>query len=263
MLNDYILIPYEFKTKNITIVPLADLHIGAKSCRMNDIKKILKEIETSKNTYCVLAGDVIDNGIIAGKGLGVYDNKCSPMEQIKNCVELLRPLAKKGKILAVVSGNHEDRTTKFVDVNPLYLICSELGIQDVYRDSLAIVKIQLGSVGNNEGVCKRQTYTIMVHHGKGSSETAIKKDHDFINSFEGADVIITGHTHNGRIAKFNKKFINKQNNIVTDREITCIVCNSFLDDASYALKSMLVGTSNSIISFDIYSGKSKKIITHI
>lgn len=190
-----------------------------------------------------------------------YDNNYSPLKQIEKAVELLKPI--KDKILAVVSGNHEARSEKAVNMNPLYLICSELGIQDKYRNNLAIAKIQVGSKCNNEGISKRQTYTLLIHHGKGSSETAIKKDHDFINSFEGADCIITGHTHQQRAAKFKKKIINKQSNIVSDKEITTIVCNSFLDDSDYALKNMLTGSACSIMCLDLIAGKKKNILVHM
>ncbi len=254
MYTDFDLIVKQFKNE-INIIPLSDLHLGASTCMLKEIKETIKIIEQTPNCYTVLVGDIIDNGVITGKGLGVYDNVLSPMKQIEQAVELLRPI--KDKILACVSGNHEDRSEKASNINPMYLICCELGILDVYRNNLAILKVQIGE--RQESSHRRKTYTLLVHHGRGTSESAIKKDWDFIGKFEGVDGIITGHTHNPRNAKFEKIVVDSHNNVVFKREISIIVCNSFLKEADYALKSMLVGASNSISKVRLCKGKNKKI----
>lgn len=255
MLKDYELLTYNFP-REITIIPLSDLHIGASNCNLNEIKKVVNQIKEKDDCYTILCGDIIDNAVLVGKNLGMFD-AMSPMKSIQQAIEILEPI--KDKILCVLSGNHEARSEKVADVNPLLLICSELGIKDLYRSSLGIVKIQLGN-RESSGKDKRQTYTFLIHHGKGTSETAIKKDLEFINQWEGCDCIITGHTHAGRVAKKNKKVINPHNNNVIDKQIVVVVCNSFLNDADYALKNMMVGTSNDIITIKLKLGH-KKILT--
>lgn len=253
------IITHQFKNE-IQIVPLGDLHIGASQCMLKEIKETIDYIANNENVYTILLGDIIDNGVIAGKvASAVYDNNISPLKQVQYAVDLLRPI--KDKILGVVSGNHEMRSEKVVNVNPLYLICSELGITHLYNDSLGIIKINLGAKKNNEGLGRKQCYTLLIHHGKGTAESAIKKDHDFINQFEGVDCIITGHTHNSRVAKFKKMVVNKFSNIVSEKDITIIVCNSFLKEAEYGLQNMLVGANNDILMFDLKLGH-KKIVCH-
>lgn len=254
MENDFKVIQKLFKDE-ICVIPLSDLHLGAKSCMLKEIKETIKHIAETPNCYTVLVGDIIDNGVITGKALGVYDNVLSPMQQITQAVELLKPI--KNKILACVSGNHEDRTEKSTNINPMYLICAELGITDIYRNNLAIMKVQIGERKETSHI--RKSYTILIHHGKGTSETAIKKDLEFLGKFEGVDGIITGHTHNPRNAKFEKIVVDNHNNSVSKREIAIIVCNSFLKDADYALKTMLVGANNSISKIFFRKGKNKKI----
>lgn len=256
MYTDFEIIQKSFKNE-ITIVPLSDLHLGAKNCMLKEIKETIKMIQETPNCYTVLVGDIIDNGVITGKGLGVYDNNLSPMQQIEQAIEILRPI--KDKILACISGNHEDRSEKAVNINPMYLVCAELGILESYRNNLAILKVNLGVRKNNDGKGRRQSYTLLIHHGKGTSESAVKKDLEFIGKFEGVDGIITGHTHNPRNAKFEKIVIDNHNNAVIKREISIIVCNSFLREADYALKSMLVGASNSISKVKLLKGLKKKI----
>lgn len=263
MLKDFELITHTFQTDKITIIPISDVHISAANCKLNEFKSVVKYIVETPNVYCTLGGDIIDNGIISGKvASAAYDNVDSPMQSIKKAADILKPLAEKNKILGVVSGNHCMRSEKIVDINPMYLICSELGIQDLYRRNLAIIKVQLGDRNNNKGIGKLQTYTILLHHGKGTSKNALDKDYEFINQFEGADIIFTGHVHQGRVVKRTKKFINKQCNKATNRDVTEIVTNSFLDDCDYALQNMMVGNNSTIISIDLLSGKKKNTVVH-
>lgn len=252
---------YTINEPSIMIIPLADLHIGADNCNIAEIKKAIKLIQETPNCYCTLGGDIVDNGVLVGKNLGVFASSMSPMKAISKAVELLTPI--KSRILCAVSGNHELRSEKVADINPMYMIMSELGLQDKYRRSLAIFKVQLGAKCNNQGIGKRQTYTFLVHHGCSSAESAIKKDFEFINSFEGADIIITSHTHKGRVAKGKKNVINKQSDIVSERETTVVITNSFLDDAEYAMEKMLSGTVKTLVSLEIFSGKKKTTKTHL
>lgn len=254
------ILEYNFKVPKIRIVPLADLHIGASGCDIKAIKQTIEFIKMNDNTYTVLVGDIIDNAVLTGKNLGIYDNYKTPIEQVKEAVELLKPI--ENKILGAVSGNHEARSERISDINPMYLICAELGILDKYKKTIEVIKIGLGARDNNAKLGRRQTYTILLHHGIGTAENIVKKGNSFINTFEGVDAIVLGHTHNVRTAKFNKKVVDSKNNLILDKETTVIVCNSYLKDSDYALKSMLQSTSISQVSFTLQTG-IKKILVEI
>lgn len=222
---------------------------------IKEIKDVIRYIKETPNVYCTLGGDILDNSVLVGKNLGVFDSNMTPMQSIEFAVELLKPI--KDKILMVISGNHEDRSAKVTDINPMYMICCELGIQDLYRPSLAVAKINLGDREKTN-----QCYTILLHHGKGTDHSAVKKDHEFMKNFNGVDLCITGHTHNGKVAKYNVYDINKFTNKIVPRQITIVVTNSFLKDAEYGIKQMLVGASNEVISIDLLLQKEKKIKVH-
>lgn len=257
MHSDFELIEYQFN-KEIKIIPISDVHIGASAFMEKEFKETIKYIEENENVYTVLAGDIIDNAVVCGKiASAVYDNVLSPMQQVEKAIELLRPI--KDKILGCVLGNHCYRTAMATGINPMTLICAELGIQNIYRENLAIIKIKIGKREEKP----RQTYTLLVHHGIGTDNSAIKKDKEFINSFEGADIIVTGHVHCGKCSQHVKKVIDPHNGNVFDKVITTIICNSYLGEASYAIKNMMLGTPHSIISFDLTKRKNKKVIVHI
>lgn len=254
------LITHTFKINNITIIPISDCHIGAVGFKEKELKTIIKYIADTPNVYCTLGGDILDNAVLTGKNLGVFDSTQAPLLAIDYAAKLFEPI--KHKILAGISGNHEERSEKATTLNPMHTLMLKLQLEHLYRGKLAVIKIQLGSRCNNEGIGKRQTYTILLHHGTGTAESAIKKDMDFIKGFDGADIICTGHTHMPRIAPFPIEDINKQSDIITPRDAWIVVSNAFLD-ADYALGSMKTSTSTVPVIIDIYSGKQKQILVQM
>lgn len=257
MLKDFDMLEYQFNDE-IKILPISDVHLGHPSFMEKEFKETIKYIQEHDNVYTILGGDICDNAVICGtKSIGVLENNLSPMQQVEKAVELLTPI--KDKILGCVLGNHSYRSMQVTGINPVAMICSELGISNVYRENLAIIKIKIGKREDKN----RATYTILLHHGTGSENSAVKRDKEFINSFEGADIIVTGHVHNGKCSQHVKKIIDPHNNNVFDKTVTTIICNSYLGDASYALRSMLIGSPHSIISFDLIKSRKKRVVVHI
>ncbi len=176
---------------SIEIHPLADLHIGDMSC---DYKAILSELEYIKNTpncYCVLDGDLMDTAIASSIG-DTYSSTHSPMEQLQECVKLFEPI--KDKILAVTSGNHENRHYKTNGIDTTQLMCSQLGIADRYSPTTALVYIRFG---NDSRHSRKMCYTMYMTHGGGGG----RKEGGKINrladlaTIVDADIYVSGHTH--------------------------------------------------------------------
>lgn len=175
---------------SIEIHPLADLHIGDMAC---DYKAILAELEYIKNTpncYCVLDGDLMDTAIASSIG-DTYSSTHSPMEQLQECVKLFEPI--KDKILAVTSGNHENRHYKTNGIDTTQLMCSQLGIADRYSPTTALVFIRFGDNAKHRRMC----YTMYMTHGTGGG----RKEGGKINrladlaTIVDADIYVSGHTH--------------------------------------------------------------------
>lgn len=143
---------------------------------------------------------------------------------------------------------------KIADINPLYLICSELGIQDLFRKSFAIIKITLG-----ERKKVNQCYTLLLHHGKGTAKSALSKDIEFLGYINGIDIEITGHTHKGMLSKDKCYEVNKFVNKVVPRLRSYVITNSFLGECDYGKKSMLIGACNELAYVDIFLQRDKKI----
>jgi predicted phosphodiesterase len=183
----------------IELHPMADLHLGDAHC---DYKSILERIEYIKNTpnaYCILDGDLMDTAIANSVG-DTYGATLQPMEQLKHCVKLFEPI--KDKILAVLPGNHEQRITRQDGIDITQIMCSQLGIQDKYSPTSALLFIRFGE-RKTQHHSRRQLYTIYVTHGSGGG----RKEGGKINRLADlagivdADIYVMGHTHLPAILK--------------------------------------------------------------
>ncbi len=183
-------LPY---AEQIEVHPMADLHIGDSQC---DYKLILDRIEYIKNTanaYCILDGDLMDTAIASSIG-DTYAANIQPMEQLKHCVRIFEPI--KDKILAVLSGNHENRVYKSDGIDLTEIMCNQLGITDRYSPTTALLFIRFGK-GAGEHENRPQRYTAYITHGAGGGRKEGGKVNRLADlaSIVDADIYIHGHTH--------------------------------------------------------------------
>lgn len=163
ILPDNILIEHRFpENQDITIIPVADVHLGAKECMEQEFFDFLKMVESSPDIYLVLAGDLINNATRSSIS-NVFEDRYRPSEQKKMMAKLLEPV--KDRILCAIPGNHEARSGKDADDDPMYDIMCKMDIEDRYRENLAIVKIRMGD--NRSHGEKNPTYVLAVCHGAG------------------------------------------------------------------------------------------------
>ena len=184
-------LPYADK---IEIHPMADLHIGDAHCDYKGILERLEYIKNTPNAYVILDGDLMDTAIANSVG-DTYGATLQPMEQLKHCVKLFEPI--KDKILAVLTGNHESRVYRTDGLDITQLMCSQLGLQDRYSPTTALMFVRFGEQTRNASKNRRQLYTIYVTHGSGGG----RKEGGKVNRLADlacivdADCYVMGHTH--------------------------------------------------------------------
>lgn len=177
----------------IQIVPIADLHIGDPRSDLKVIKGLISYTLSEKKAYTILNGDLMDVAIAASIG-STYDAVAQPAEQLRVCEELFGPLARQGKILAIVGGNHEERIRKQVGIDMTHLLAKQLNCEDVYADTGALLFLSTGTSSHGKG---KTTYSIYIGHGHGGGRRPGGK----INALEDygkivdADIYVVGHTH--------------------------------------------------------------------
>ena len=210
----------------LEIHPFADEHIGDEYC---DIKRLLARIEYVKNTpnaYCILDGDIVDNATKTSIG-DTYTQEFNPMEQLQKAVEMFSPI--KDKILCITHGNHENRTYKKEGINLSYLIAAQLGLQDRYTPTSAVIFLRFGK-GNKHLHDRKISYTIYALHGSGGGRKEGAKAIRLADmaSIIDTDIYIHSHTHlpmvikqafhridvmNSTVAIVDKLFVNTAANL--------------------------------------------------
>lgn len=205
------------------------MHIGAKEADIDGFKAFLKRIEQDEDSYLVIVGDLLNNGL-KDSLTNVYEETMPPHMQVEKAVELLTPLA--GKILGCVGGNHERRST---DIDIMAQVMTLIGEPELYRPNMAFIRVKL----KNGEKRTQDNYSLMLVHGKTES-----KKRRLSYAVEGVDAIISGHTHNGIVEKPARLVFNT-NNKVTVKPLVSLTATSWLSYGGYAARSLMLPSATS------------------
>ncbi len=205
-------------TEPIYIVTLADAHLGHMLCNLQKFQETINFILENDNVYCILLGDLAETATRESVGLGMFDENMHASDQLDLLAKLLKPLAVAGKILAIVTGNHEMRIFYMTGLDPSKLLAERLGIP--YNGYQAYLNLIVGN----------QNYQIVAWHGAGGGSTNIGKIKAAEKLKESVlcDVIISGHTH---ARSYHDDFIDiiQENGQVKRHHRHYIVCGSYLE----------------------------------
>ncbi|MDE2102393.1 MAG: hypothetical protein KGL39_34420 [Patescibacteria group bacterium] len=186
------LVAYDFNDRkrfpqqpnSIELIHLTDLQYGSKGFQRERFLHYRDWITANPNRFVFLGGDLIDAATILSVA-SPYDNTEEPIDQIDGVVELLEPLAAKGRLLGYVGGNHERRTIKtFGDCGRT--IARELKVP--YSRGVQLIDINFG---------KHDPFKVSLFHGCGSARTKGAKAqalHRFMQQ-HGSTLYLIGHLH--------------------------------------------------------------------
>lgn len=239
--------------KDITILPIADVHIGDKLSNLKLFKEALERIKKEPNTYTIINGDLCNMALKNSKS-DVYSDSLSPMQQVITVADYLEPI--KNKILVIGTGNHEDRTAKETNIDVTRLIARELGIEERYANSWWYLYLTFG-----QDVKKRPiTYGITGIHGYGGGRRSGGK----LNRLEDmtqvviADLYLMSHTHKPISTKNCIYMPYYQSKALSKQEMYYLMTNSFLEsDGGYAEKMGFPPSNTSLTEAQLCSTKRK------
>lgn len=230
MLDDFDAIRHDLEPRTIKVWAMADAHIGARECDLDGLRAFVRRVQADPDSYLVLVGDILNNGV-KDSLTNVYEETMPPSMQVQAAVDLLRPVS--DRILGVVGGNHERRSAKAVDLDPMYAVCVHLGIQDLYRPNMAFVRVSM----RNGRV--QQVYNLLITHGRSA---AAKRR--FAYSVEGVDAVITGHTHDGLLEKPARICMTGKGNVVV-KPLISLTATSWLRYGGYGAANLYAPKSTS------------------
>ena len=238
MMDDFTTINHRFEDE-IDIVPIADVHFGAIEHATREWEDFLLALKGKPNTYIVLVGDLINNGVRSAVG-NPFQQTHSPSEQKEIMTEYLKPIA--DRILCCVSGNHEARTAKETDQQLCYDIMARLAIEDRYREYAAFMKVGIGTRQAQKHKAANAVYTICVTHGSvGGRLTGgtINRAEDFAVMVEGLNALVVGHSHKGAVTRPRTLVFDARNDRVTWQDRVIVSAESWMNYGGYALGKML------------------------
>lgn len=215
----------------LEIHTFADEHIGDEHCDIKRLKERIEYVKNTPNAYCIMNGDILDNATKTSIG-DTYTQELNPMKQLQCAMDLFSPI--KDKILCVTHGNHENRTYKKEGINLSFLIAKQLGIEDRYSPTSAVLFIRFGKLSrgrkDNRGNIRKACYTMYVLHGSGGGRKEGAKAIRLADmaSIIDTDIYIHSHTHlpmvmkqgfyridtrNSDVARVDKLFVNTAANL--------------------------------------------------
>lgn len=258
MYQDFDMIVRKFpKNDDLHLYFIADVHLGAQEHMEREWADFCDSFLNDPNAYLILGGDLISNSTRTSVS-NVYDETMRPREQKIKMAEMLKPLAK--RILCAVPGNHEGRSGKDADDDPMYDILCKINCEDLYRENMAFLKLQLGK--RSGGGHDNPTYILTVLHGGGGgiwTGAAVNRNERFGYTIDGTDALLVGHTHKPYVAQPGKIFIDKYNNKVTIKPLKIIVATSWMNYGGYAARKQMLPASHAPQIITLHG--NKKLIT--
>lgn len=250
MLSDYkpivIHLPRTFERAEIYFAH--DVHKGDELHDENKWEHFKADILEADNRFIVLCGDYLDNAIANSKG-DIYSQTLSPQLQKEWFIEQLTEL--KSRVLAIVPGNHEARTTRAVGISPIYDIAVMAGLTDKYRQHFAFVDVGVG-----ETRAKKQfRYVGYITHRL--RDCKIYNGSDFV---DGIDFAAYGHDHDPKDHSRAKLVYDNKNKTVAHKNIEIINSGAFLHYGGYAVDGGYRPVSEKVYKL-VLSGTKKQITT--
>lgn len=272
MRNDFIPVinrlPLAEHPNKLTIIPLADAHYGSQEFNETLWHNTIRRIQDDPHCFAVLVGDLIDNTLKSSVG-SVYESTCSPSVQKEWLYNELLPI--RDKLLGAVGGNHERRSNKEADDDPLYDVMVRLGKEDVYRQNICFMQVRMTYISEDrqKGEGKRErfryAFSFALTHGAGGGMyigSSANKVQTYAMSIEGIDCMITGHTH--RPITFPVAKLLFVNGCVQRKQFVVAVASSFLNYGGYPISKMLPPTAHTTTEIILeYKQTGKEARTNI
>lgn len=261
--DDFVIIPRRIETSgDVKVYAVGDLHAGAIQSNLKGWERFNQIILDDPKAYVIFLGDMMNNATKSSVS-NCYEDTMRPRDQKIYLKEHLMDLAKADRILAILPGNHENRSLKDADDSPMYDVAAKLDLEEIYRDNLALVKLCVGTKRPN-------AYMLLVTHGSGGGQFTggvVNKYERFAANWEGIDIFYFGHSHKPFITKPNKILVDTTHTFVKQHDTIVTTGASWLAYGGYPVKKLMspahqVDPDQPMTT--CFSGKpSNKVITFI
>jgi len=180
--------------ESVYIIPLSDMQFGNSTFDEKAFIGYRDWILSKPNAFTVLPGDIFEAPVLGNKASEFWDMGLTPKEAYKKAVKLVKPLAEAGKILGVISGNHDLRIYKSTGNDMVEQLISNLGLptsgkNSIYDPLALVIRLVMN---------KEFTYKLYMTHGWGGARRTgaqVNKTEELASVVTDADVYLLGHEH--------------------------------------------------------------------
>ncbi len=246
----------EYEAEKLRVIVLSDLHLGEEGFLRREWYNTVNWLRENPDVQIVLAGDLTES--ITKASLGDIFSQQHPMLQIEELSEFLSEF--KNRIIAKVIGNHEWRIYNVAGINISEILSKQFEIPFCAHE--AIIDISLKNDTIKSGALKRLNYVLAVRHGWAGgryAEKSVRQGRQFAESWEGVDVLITGHTHHASASYVDRYVYDRKNKGIGYRRIYLVNAGAYLE-ADYAKRKGLPPSRPAKTIIEL-SAKGKKEIT--
>lgn len=237
MVSDFTMIWRKFPNVDIEIYPISDVHLGCAEHLADEWNAFCDEIVDKPNAYIILGGDLINNATRSSVS-NIFEEVMRPRDQKKRMTEMLEPL--RDKILCAVPGNHEKRSGKDADDDPIYDIMCKLDLEELYREQIAFLKLSFGD--SHQGTKLNPIYSIAVTHGSGGGALTggvVNKAERFGYVIDNIDCLVLGHSHKPFTTSPAKLSVDVYKGVVNVKPFKVVSMTSWMTYGGYAAGKML------------------------
>jgi len=237
----------------IVVLPVADIHIGSPQSRFQELIKVIRS--ANERTFFIFLGDILDNAIVDSIS-DVYSQTMSPEEALHLFTNLLDLC--QGRVLGVVSGNHERRTRRRVGVDLLALVCEERKIP--YSNTVLVLDVAVGTKANR-GSRQRVQYTLVCGHGYSGARgigAKVTANGRLIDVVANGDVYLTAHTHQPSVIKLARFEADTRNKKTFQREAFLVTVPSWVGYEEYAAEKFMHPSATGYVEVRL-SGVEKQV----
>ena len=198
---------FEYKTvfvdlsqySQIYLVPLADLHEGARDADHEVSGGYIRWIAEHKNAFTFLNGDVL-NCAWKDSSPELYEDLITPDTAYQNLLTRLLPI--KSKILMITRGGHEESIFRKVGHDYMADLAHDLG--DIpYRPDGGMLALRLAQGGTSDS--HTAVFSVYATHGWGAARTIgakVRKVEDLVMAVD-ADCYVLSHDHTQNVRRLN------------------------------------------------------------
>lgn len=172
-------------TRTRTLVILSDVHIGSSAHCSKEFGEALRWCREHE-ALIHLNGDILENAVAEGSIAGemLLEQIDSPTGQFKEAVSLLKPFARKGRVVGATRGNHESRTRRK----------SMLDLSEILAHALDVPYFGIGGIFRFKA--GKQVYQLAIHHGKSNARAnKFLENRRMAERYPRADLWALGHNH--------------------------------------------------------------------